>query len=408
MLGFLKGREWSFVRVGKAGKKPAAWTLDRNWHRSEAERHLKAHNFSEALRHLAVAVEEADARQAPPKQRVRFRLELADTQRRTALDNPHQLDLAEATVREAIDIAAKASDAERYVDCLDALADVFTDQKNFEALEKVEEQAVRRGAALPHPDPLRMAKRVHRLAVARHKIGYTREAVPTLEKSIALHERTCGPESPELAALLCEVAAIYREQGDTERAKDCLRRSLSIREKAGPGSPDAMETLHKLADCFEDAGDLDQAAEQYERWLSLKLGGKGLRNVEHAEEVALLQHSLANMYAGWGNLGRARELLTDCLDIFGREGGPREAVAHEHLAQIEERAGRFHGADRELDLAAKVWSKCGPERRAEVARTLNYRADILDQLRRNREAVWLREAAASIEAELLGVAAGTL
>ncbi len=84
MFEFLKSTQWNFARVGTTGKKPAAWTLDRNWHRSEAERHLKARNFTEALRHLAVAVEDADRRKAPPKQRVRFRLELADAQRRTA------------------------------------------------------------------------------------------------------------------------------------------------------------------------------------------------------------------------------------------------------------------------------------------------------------------------------------
>jgi tetratricopeptide (TPR) repeat protein len=400
MFGFLKTSQWSFARVGNTGKAPAAWTLDRNWHRSEAERHLKSRNFTEALRHLAVAVEEADTRSAPPKQRVRFRLELADAQRRTAEENTKQLDSAEATVRGAIDIAAEAADGEEYVNCLDALADVFTDQKNFAALEKVEEQAIRRGAALPHPDPLRMAKRVHRLAVARHKLGCVEESAPALEKSIALHERTCGPESPEMAELLYEIGGIYRDQGETERAKDCLRRSLAIREKAGPDSPDALEVLQKLAGCYEDAGDLDGAAEQYERCLALKLAGKGLKNVE---EVALLQYSLASLYAGWGHLGRARELLTECIDVFRREGGPREAVAHELLAQIEERTGRFHGADRELEFAAKVWDKCGPSRHPEMVRTLNYRADILDQLRRNREAVWLREAAATLEAELLGV-----
>ena len=202
MFQFLKTAQWSFARVQTTGKKPAAWTLDRNWHRSEAERHLRARNFSEALRHLSVAIDEADARKAPPKQRVRLRLELADAQRRTAAANASQLDTAEKTVRSAIEIAAQASDSEEYVNGLDALADIFADQKNFPALEKVEEQAIQMGAALPPPDPWRMAKRVHRLAVARHKIRFPRDAGPALEKSIRLHEQTFGPTSREMATLL--------------------------------------------------------------------------------------------------------------------------------------------------------------------------------------------------------------
>ena len=36
-----------------------------------------------------------------------------------------------------------------------------------------------------------------------------------------------------------------------------------------------------------------------------------------------MQYSLANLYSGWGNLGRARELMTDCIGVFRAEGGPR-------------------------------------------------------------------------------------
>jgi tetratricopeptide (TPR) repeat protein len=398
MFEFLKPTQWSVARVGNAnGKKAAAWTLDRNWHRSEAERHLKARNFIEALRHLTIAVEEADTRLAPPKQRVRFRLELADAQRRTADLNPEQLAAAESTVRAAIEIAAAASDGEEYVNCLDALADVFADQKNYAALEKVEEQAIQQGAALHHPDPLRMAKRVHRLAIARHKNGSTEEAVPALEKSIAMHEKTYAPEGPEMASLLHEIGGIYFDQGDFERAKECLRRSLRIREKiSGADSPEALEVLQKLATCYEEAGDLDGAAQQYERCLALKQRKLGVKNIE---EVAVMQYSLANLHTGWGNLPRARELMTECIGAFRRDGGPRLAVAYELLAQIEERSGRFHGALKELESAAKVWEKCGSARQTEVIRNLHYRADILEQLRKLKEASWLREMATTMEAE---------
>jgi hypothetical protein len=70
-------------------------------------------------------------------------------------------------------------------------------------------------------------------------------------------------------------------------------------------------------------------------------------------------------------------------------------VAHETLAQVEENSGRFHDAARELDRAGKVWEKC-PGRTAELAANLEYRAELLDQLRRKREAAWLRERASSL------------
>ena len=135
MFELLKSRQWTFAPVAPRRREP--WTLDRNWHRSEAERQLKARNFPEALRHLTVATEEADRRKAPAKQRVRLRLELADVQRRIAaqgsvIHSPDELlEGAEGTVREAIAIAAEVSDQEQYVNCLDALADIFLDKKDL-------------------------------------------------------------------------------------------------------------------------------------------------------------------------------------------------------------------------------------------------------------------------------------
>ena len=396
MFEFLRATHWNLASAGST-RKAASWTLDRNWHRSEAERHLMARNFREALPHLVAAVEESEARHAPPKLQVRLRLELADTQRRLADGNIEFLALSESTIRRAIEIAAAASDGEEYVNCLDALADVFADQKNYAALEKVEEQAVHHGSKLHHPDPLRMAKRVHRLAIARHKNGDVQEAVPALEKSIALHERTCDTNGPEMAALLDEVGGIYHDQADYERAKNCLRRSLRIHEKlTGADSPEALAVLQKLATAYEEAGDLDGAAQQYERCLALKQRKLGVKNIE---EVAVMQYSLANLHAGWGNLPRARELMSECIAAFRRDGGPRLAVAYELLAQVEERSGRFHGALKELESAAKVWEKCNPSRQSEVIRNMDYRADILDQLRKFKEAGYLREMATTMASE---------
>ncbi|MEI9815195.1 MAG: tetratricopeptide repeat protein [Acidobacteriota bacterium] len=283
--------------------------------------------------------------------------------------NQDLLNQAELTARAAIAIAAEAADAEEYVNCLDALADIFTDRKDYISLEVLEQEAIRRGAALAHPDPLRMAKRVHRLAVARHKAGHHGDALPALEKSLRLHEQSWGPESSDMAALLHEAGCIYRAQGEHKRAQECLSRALRLHEKLdGPESPSASADLQQLAGSYEDSGDLDKAAAQYERCLMLKLRQIG---VKHIEEAAVMQYSLANLHVGWGNLPRARELMSDCIGSFRREGGPRLAVAHEVLAQIEERSGRYHSAIRELENGGKVWGKTWPQPRVRAQHDLS-------------------------------------
>jgi hypothetical protein len=53
-----------------------------------------------------------------------------------------------------------------------------------------------------------------------------------------------------------------------------------------------------------------------------------------------------------------------------------------------------------LENAAKVWDKCGTERALELVRNLEYRADLLEDLRKPREASWLREKAGERKAEI--------
>jgi tetratricopeptide (TPR) repeat protein len=395
MFGFL--HSWQLPWAGGAAWREP-WTLDRNWHRAQAERCLNAGNYREAQRHLRIAIEQADLRKAPVKQRIRLRLELADAQRRmAALDRGPTTQLlgsAEASAREALALAAEGSYAEEYVLALDALADVYADRGDYPALERVEEEAIPKGAALPHPDPLRMARRVHRLAVARHHSGHRAAAIPALEKSIRLHEQIFGPNSRSLAALLHEAGVIFRAQQEHARAQQCLQRALHIHEaEFGPDSAEAFADLQQLAGSYEDAGDLDAAAAQYERALTMKMRRVG---VQHIAELAAMQFSLANLYVGWGKLARARELLSDCLGAFRREGGAKLAVVHELLAQIEERTGRFHSAVKELEAAGRAWEKAG--RTPELIRNLNYRAELLDQLRKPGEAEYLRQRVAALEA----------
>ncbi len=374
---------WSAVRTPSVD----TWTLDRNWNRAEGERLLKAHQFHEAEPYLEEAVAEADRHSTSGAKRVRLRAQLADVQRKQG-----KFTEAEANLRRAIELAAGASDSGGYLLCLDLLADVFFGQGNYEASEKVSQEGVRIESALPHPDPMRMARRVHRLGMSRYRGGRSADAIPALKKGLELHEQAYGTEHEETISVMSELGAIYRAQGLHEEAQGCLRRSLRFKQNTfGADDPRAIQDLHQLAGSLEESGDTEAAAHEYERVMELKHRVLG----RDMDEIGEMQFSLAGLYVGWGNYPRSRELLLECIGTFKRKAGPRLAVAYELLAQVEELSGRFHDAVRELDRAGKVWEKCG-NRNAELAANLEYRAELLDCLRRKREAAWLRERAASL------------
>jgi tetratricopeptide (TPR) repeat protein len=389
MFEALSGFRWSLQKAAWKAPRIQAWSLERSLNRVEGERHLKAREYVQAEKYLALAVAEADERRHSVRI-VQLRLYLAEAQRRQG-----KLDEAEHTVRTALEHTARISNPTGYVQCLDALAEVFHDAGNYPAMEKVLQEGVRIEAAMPRPDPLRMARRVHRLGVARHKNGRSEDAIPALEKAIALHKEAYGEEHPETASLLSDAGVVYRSQGNYEDAIRYLRQALRVHEQLyGLESHEALGDLHHLAGALEDAGDIEGAAAQYERVLQLRervLGGD-------LEEVAEMQYSLAGMYIGWNNYGRARELLGEAIGIFKRRKGPRLAVTYETLAYVEECMGRYQEAVTVMALAAKVWEACGAERTGELAENMRHRAELLDQLRKKHEADWLREKAKELAA----------
>ena len=414
MSGFLKTWTWA-----RAPQKQDAWGLDRNWHRSEAARHLKSGNLADAERHLTIAVREADERGLAPAQRVSLRLDLADLQRRLAAppgieagieDGTAQLDLAklqdaENTLREAIIVCTQASDAKLYLRSLDALADIFCLVEDYAALEPVVLDAIRLGAAIPGESIEKLEERLRRLAMAQDQTGRFSDALKTFEQAVSLREKRYGAGHVETGNLLAEVGRICRARGFHDQAQGYLKRALRIHEgQFGEDSVEALDDVQQLAGTLEDLGDLDGAAAQYERTLGLKLRQLGRGNLE---EVAEMQYSLACLHIGWGHYSRARELLTECIGTFKHAGGSRLAMAYESLAHVEEREGRMSFALDEMEKAARIWEKCNPPRLEDLARNLELRAELSDHLRLRVEANLLRKQARHMAAAAQDQAAGT-
>jgi hypothetical protein len=88
----------------------------------------------------------------------------------------------------------------------------------------------------------------------------------------------------------------------------------------------------------------------------------------------------------------------ECVGTFQRSGGSRLAVAYESLAQVEESEGRVAFALDELQRATNTWEKCVPPRLQELARNLELRAELSEQLRRRVEAEDLRKRARHLTA----------
>ncbi len=82
-----------------------------------------------------------------------------------------------------------------------------------------------------HPD---VAQALNNLAALYARQGRNAEAERLFKQSVATFEKTLGPNHPELADVLENLAGLYKDQGRYADAELVLKRSAAIRGQARP------------------------------------------------------------------------------------------------------------------------------------------------------------------------------
>jgi len=93
-----------------------------------------------------------------------------------------------------------------------------------------------------------------------YTVGRYSEAEPLLQRALAIREKALGPEHPDVAASLNNLAALYDAQGQYAEAEPLYQRALAIWEKAlGPEHPDVDTGLENYAALLQKLGRSDEA-----------------------------------------------------------------------------------------------------------------------------------------------------
>jgi tetratricopeptide (TPR) repeat protein len=94
---------------------------------------------------------------------------------------------------------------------------------------------------------------------------------PAPTRSLEIREKALGPEHPNLATSLNNLAVLYRAQGKYAEAEPLYKRSLAIMEKAlGPDHPNVALILNNLAVLYRAQGKDVQAGPLYKRSLAIR------------------------------------------------------------------------------------------------------------------------------------------
>ncbi len=163
--------------------------------------------------------------------------------------------------------------------------------------------------------------------------------VEEAKASIQETERTLGPDHPELADKLLQLAELYRGHRKSPEAAPLTRRALIIQEKAlGPLHPGLARALYDLGLDAHRRGDLDEAAEFYTRTLDLRMGTLGASH----PDTAIVLNNLALIKEWQKDLPAAEQFYERAITI--RES-PQLAITLEHYARLLRKLERLPEAE---------------------------------------------------------------
>ena len=220
-------------------------------------------------------------------------------------------------------------------------------------------------------------------------MGDYAKAEPLLQRALKIREKALGPEHPDTATSLNNLAALYRDMGDYAKAEPLYQRALKICEKAlGPEHVDTANSVHNLAVLYRDMGDYAKAEPLFQR--TLKICEKAL-GPEH-RYTAISVDNLAILYDDMGYYAKAEPLLQRAVKINEKALGPEHpdiAWSLNSLAQLYRRMGDYGKAEPLYQRALKIDEKAlGPEH-PDTAKSLSNLAELYREMGNVKEAMRL-------------------
>ena len=163
--------------------------------------------------------------------------------------------------------------------------------------------------------------------------------MPLIRRSLAINEKSYGPEHPHVATGLDNLAGLLRDTNRLAEAEPLYRRALAIDEKSyGTEHPTVAFRLNNLAGLLQETNRLAEAEPVYRRALAI---GEKSYGPEHPT-VAIHLNNLAALYEELGEWAEAARLRRRAKPIMTAARGLR------------------HGADRSgltsAALARDTWS----------------------------------------------------
>jgi tetratricopeptide (TPR) repeat protein len=233
-------------------------------------------------------------------------------------------------------------------------------------------------------------------------LGNFVEAEPLMRYALAVDERSCGLNHPNVATCLNNLAALLHETNRPKEAESLYRRALVIDEQSfGRDDPRVATCLNNLAQLLQATNRLEEAEPLYRRALSIDERGFGPSH----PKVATHLNNLAQLLRVTNRLEEAEPLYRRALAIDEEGLGPnhpRVATHLSNLAQLLQATNRPEEAKPLYRRALSIDEESFGPNHPRVATHLNNLALLLNATDQPAEAEPLYRRALSIDGQNFG------
>jgi tetratricopeptide (TPR) repeat protein len=236
------------------------------------------------------------------------------------------------------------------------------------------------------PEHPNVAGDLNNLAQLLQTTNRLSEAEPLMRRALVIDEKTFGPEHPSVARDLNNLATLLQATNRLSEAEPLMRRALVINEKTfGPEHSRIAIDVNNLATLLLATNRLSEAEPLMRRALVID---ERIVGPEH-HDVASDLNNLATLLQATNRLSEAEPLMRRALVIDEKSFGPDHpdvAIDLNNLARLLQSTNRLSEAEPLMRRALVIDEKSfGPDH-PDVARDLNRLARLLQDTNRPREA----------------------
>ncbi len=251
---------------------------------------------------------------------------------------------------------------------LDALLDkskFLADEGRYDDAVDVAKQAVEMAEHHFGPEHPNVAMGLNNLAEFYHDQALYAEARPLYERALEIREKALGPRHLKVATSLNNLALLYEHQGLYAKAKPLYERALKLREKfLDPQHLKIATSLNNLARIYYEQGRYAKAEPLYERALEIHENVHGPEHPDVADSLS----GLGVLYASRGLFTEAKQLFERSLEIDEKAFGPdhpKITTSLNNLAQLHRAQGLYAKAEplykRALEIRKEFYGPDHPE-----------------------------------------------